>query len=326
MRFRLGRLRDLEECRALLHPGFKASARVRRALLDIWADLIVRPECTFHVVEDPADRTRPQVRAFALGVFVAPDFAKAYIARPYPYLTAAVYESFLDGRSPILDLDAIREANSGAGLYSVALHFEFRDRAFDSAQARAAFACGVASGHFGRGGYRMNAALGEVYGAPLASLLTEGGYRMIEFGPDEFDAAKPPPADNRPIAIMATLNDVPETPVHGLADGFYSSPPRFFFTTGEQRVLELALLDYTDSGIARELNVSADAVKKTWGRIFARVATAAPRLLADDVTKSRRRTRGSEKRRRLLRYLRLHMEELRPFARKSARTEAVREI
>src|SRR5690606_35175540 len=98
MRFRLGRQRDLAECRDLLHPGFKASSRVLSALPDIWADLVGRRECTFVVVEDPSERERPPIHSFAIGVFIAADFAEAYIERPYPYLTAAVYEAVLAGR------------------------------------------------------------------------------------------------------------------------------------------------------------------------------------------------------------------------------------
>jgi DNA-binding CsgD family transcriptional regulator len=107
------------------------------------------------------------------------------------------------------------------------------------------------------------------------------------------------------------------------AGGFLvKSTPRFGFSRGEQRVLQLAVLDEQDDAIARELGVSLDGVKKTWRRIHQRVSAIAPELAADFPATDA--SRGKERRRHLLRYLRHHLEELRAYPRAAPRFTASR--
>lgn len=85
----------------------------------------------------------------------------------------------------------------------------------------------------------------------------------------------------------------------------FSPGPRFGFTRGEQTVLELALLDYSDREVAEELRVSPDAIKKRWRSIYARVARVDPVLLAN--------RRSVDQRRDLLHTLRTNLQEIRPY-------------
>lgn len=75
-------------------------------------------------------------------------------------------------------------------------------------------------------------------------------------------------------------------------------PPRLGFTHPQQRLLQLALLDYSDAAAAQELSVTVEAIRKRWRAIHAR------HDFGD----------GKDQRRALLAYLRQHMEELRPWA------------
>lgn len=79
-----------------------------------------------------------------------------------------------------------------------------------------------------------------------------------------------------------------------------SPAPRLGFALREQQLLELALLDCSDREASELLGVGEDAVKKRWRSIYQRVEGE------PDVT-------GPDQRRALLRYLRQHLEELRPF-------------
>ncbi len=74
-------------------------------------------------------------------------------------------------------------------------------------------------------------------------------------------------------------------------------PPRLGFTQSQQRLLELALLDYSDPAAAEELGITLEAVRKRWRTIHARHQFG----------------EGKEQRRALLGYLRQHLEELRPW-------------
>lgn len=76
-------------------------------------------------------------------------------------------------------------------------------------------------------------------------------------------------------------------------------PPRLGFTQPQQRLLELALLDYTDAAAAEELGISSEAVRKRWRAIHARHEFG----------------EGKDQRRGLLAYVRQHLEELRPWPR-----------
>jgi hypothetical protein len=76
-------------------------------------------------------------------------------------------------------------------------------------------------------------------------------------------------------------------------------PGKLGFTPAQQRLLELALLDYSDAAAAEELGVSAEAVRKRWRAIHQRHNFG----------------EGKEQRRGLLGYVRQHMEELRPWPR-----------
>jgi hypothetical protein len=88
--------------------------------------------------------------------------------------------------------------------------------------------------------------------------------------------------------------------------------PRFGFQRGEQRLLELALLGWSDEEIASEFGLALDTVHKRWRRIYQRVEDSGSPPWTDRST-SCQVVRGPEKRRRLLAHLQHHLEELRPF-------------
>ena len=82
--------------------------------------------------------------------------------------------------------------------------------------------------------------------------------------------------------------------------------PILGFTRPQQRLLEMALLDYSDRQVEIELRLSPDAVKKRWRAIYEKVGRVEPKLLPPA-------TSGADRRRILLQRLREHLEELRPW-------------
>jgi len=95
--------------------------------------------------------------------------------------------------------------------------------------------------------------------------------------------------------------------------------PRCGFSRSEQRLLEFALDGDTSTNeeLADVLRISLPTVKKLWVSIYRRmndrvpeISSSAGRADTDDST------RGKEKKRRLLAYVRDHPEELRPVAQK----------
>lgn len=92
---------------------------------------------------------------------------------------------------------------------------------------------------------------------------------------------------------------------------FHYTPPRLLLNERSQSMLRLALRGLRDDELARELNVSAETVKKLWRQVFEHVRDIDPQLLPQQSGASEG-TRGPEKRSRLLRYLESHPEELTP--------------
>ena len=75
-----------------------------------------------------------------------------------------------------------------------------------------------------------------------------------------------------------------------------------------------ALHSGTDEELAASMDVSLPTVKKMWLSVYRRVAKTLPALGTDDAEPDASTRRGKEKKRRLLAYLREHLEELRPHA------------
>ena len=90
---------------------------------------------------------------------------------------------------------------------------------------------------------------------------------------------------------------------------FSYDPPVLGFTAVQRDILLLARQGYTDQEIAASLGKSPDSVKKRWAGIYARFAQVFPGRLPVSSDGSR----GAEKRRTLLAYLRDRPEELRPY-------------
>jgi len=97
--------------------------------------------------------------------------------------------------------------------------------------------------------------------------------------------------------------------------------PVLGFSSSEQRLLSCALSGATDARLAGMLGTSLPTVKKMWASIYNRLEDGRPVLIPDRLlqTDTSAGSRGKEKRRGLLAYLREHPEELRPVSRRLLR-------
>lgn len=105
--------------------------------------------------------------------------------------------------------------------------------------------------------------------------------------------------------LRLTTKEALDRPYCRFCSLFFAQKPRFRFSFGEQRLLELALLEASDDQASKELCLSPDAIKKRWRSIYQKVETD-PELLGESES-------GVARRRTLLNYLRQHLEELRPY-------------
>ena len=316
MHFRPIRKGDVEACAALTRPGARGALSTA-ALASLWRELLLEERISGGVVvESPSER----VVAFGLTAFVDETFLAGYLADPRPYLSACLYERVRSHRSLMLDPRDVRRGNEAGALNFLILHFHLVP-GLDTALGQGAVAAAEAGFRLAHGGYRVRRMLQEAHGPHEAAMLTGAGLRSKcdysrYFAAQGSDA---PPRDERPV-LMGLYAEDPESRVLGTAAAsvFHYDEPRFYFSPAEQRVLARAVLDESDDDIASEIGLSMAAVKKIWRRAYERVADKAPDLLAVDGGGTGS-TRGKEKRRTLVRYLRYHLYELRPMARRAPR-------
>ena len=311
-RFRRGSRADLPRCLELLPAGFKPPAEVQRRLIDLWDQLITTDASTFSVVED-IELTHPSsLVGFGLSVFVTEQFFSDFFNTPKPYVSTIFYQRLMTGDHVVLSPEELRRENSTTGLNVLVLHFGLcNEDVFDRRTAQV-LAAGSTSFFFFHSGYRIKSFLNEVFGPRSARYMELGGFRLVnDFhreSPADFDMLPP---QQHPYLFMLRKEWVEPGVIHPLSQMFYTPAARLRFSRIERLVLEGALLNESDSEVAERLGMSLDTVKKTWRNIYIRTGRGLPNLVPGSGLASNG-NRGREKRRHLLEYLRMHLEELRP--------------
>jgi hypothetical protein len=307
MRYRFARPSDFKTLQTLIAPGFQASPRVHGSLLELWQTLSADGRIRMTVVEDQEQPPEQAIQVITASGFANEDFVQKYLANPHPGLAAEVYERVLGGQSPLLSQREIRAANSDQGLHLIMLHFALRNPDLQDASVQQLMVAVNAAFFFFYGGYRLTSAMQEVYGRQAAEYMEAGGFHIVS---DFSDGRASKQRDTDPYLLLLRKDQVQPSVVNPLSFLFYPVPPRIHFSVAEQKLLELALLNESDLEISEGLGVSLDAVKKTWRRAYQRAARSAPHLLGsgEEIDGN---SRGVEKRRHLLEYVRIHPEELR---------------
>lgn len=304
MRLRHTRPEDLTVAAGLVPDAYRYSPAVRRALPDIWARLMREGRLGTGLVEDTARPPGERLRGVGLSVFVTDAFADHALAEPSPYLNARLHEMILAGDAPILTRREIAAANTGAGLTLLPLHYLMPSFDVTDPEVLRSLVAGSDLFRIVHGGYRIRRMFKEVVSRDLARFMIASGMRLhTDYGTGTADD----PVDGEPYLLAAERDDMPIG--SGLRMVLIDSEPRFLFSPAEQRVLTGALLSEGDEEIAGDLGLSPDTLRKHWRSIYGRVLFVDPLFFPDDGNGV---GRGRGKRRHLLAYLRLHMEELRP--------------
>lgn len=310
-RFRLALPRDLPHCVALLPPGLRLAPSLRRRLPETWARLLASEARTFSIIDDIEYAHPANIEGFGLSVFVSDAFADELIGTPRPYAPVQFYERLLAGDRVLLTREELRAAQSTGGINVLALHFGLHNHDLSDPRSAQILNAGSAAFYFFHGDYRIRTIMFEVYGGQPARYMEHGGFRLVhdfrEISPAAFADI---PDDERPYLFAARSEWVEPGAISGLSQLFAASPPRIHFSAAERRLLERALLNEPDATIAESIGISLNAVLKTWRGVYERVNLRLPQLIPKSGTGDR--SRGQEKRRHLLLYLRTHLEELRP--------------
>ncbi len=286
--------------------------RVRQALPGLLAQLISSPACTLTVFEDDG-RSGMHVVSFAGGIFVRDELIDEYLAAPYPGLVSAVLAALLDGRRPLLTEDEIRQSNSSVGLALAVFPMPYGRREWDDPQVQELRKLAPQAMMRDIGGYRLRAIYYEVFTDEAARYIQAGGYRLL----NDFSGRAGTGglgADCRPRMLRLTRADLPPGAMSMATQMFDPPQVRLGLTPAEQRVALRALRGASDRAIAEALGLSTETVRSNWRSIYQRLThvladVEAPAHEPDDAS------RGLEKRRVAIEYLRQNMHELRPTLR-----------
>jgi len=305
----------LEAAIRLLPAGLQLTPELRQGLPDLWRQLLDRGQLHGAAVEDNTQPPAQRMVALGMAAFLSPAFAARYLARPTPYPAATVYEAERRGQRVLLT-DAELAAPSAEGTLTLLILHYGQSVWLDDPRGLAILSMGHAAFRLANEGYGIGCVLQEAYG-PQRDFLRAGGFLLkSDYGLTADDAGEGRP--DRPYLMGLDGRD-PESRLPGTTASFLFQhrAPRFALSPAEQRLLLRALIVDSDAHLAEQLDLSLNTLKSTWRSIYDRVERVDTGLLGaeTEATGDDGATRGREKRRRLIEYLRLHMEELRPWPR-----------
>jgi DNA-binding CsgD family transcriptional regulator len=302
---------------ALLHPGLGLSDRDRRLLPSIWNRLLASDQLLGMAIEDSSLPADGRIVGMGLSAFLHPAFTARYLAQPTPYPSLQVYRALQAGMPALLPPADVARASASGDLTVFVLHYG-QNIGLDQPRGMEVLRLAHAAFRFTHEGFGVGRVLQEGYGEQLRFL--QAGGMLLESDYASYYAAQDgePPPELRPYLCGLDRADAEaKLPGTTVAYLFQRAEPRFGFSPAEQRVLLRALIVDSEHQVATELGLSPNTLKKVWRSIYQRVERVDPSLLpasADGLGRGGIVTRGREKRRVLLDYLRGHMEELRPFA------------
>ncbi len=299
---------DLSTCLEIQPACIGDALTGRDGALRVWRDLLHHPAFQGSVYETETPIGGHTIVGCGMGVFVDRTFADRELANPLPGLNSRIVQSVASRHSVVLDRHAIASGNAGAGLDFVNLYGTWRDGILDADQLVEVQTLLGVSFLDSLAGYRFNRVVKEAAGQPgIALAHATGSYRLVAEFPEHGSAlfvASPDSARAAPFSVAARV--------------YRYQPPVLRLRQAEQTLLTAALNGNTDAALGTQLGISVEAVKKRWMSIFARVEQFKPEILIDNDVHAGinpdNTHRGPQKRHRVVAYVRMHPEELRPYA------------
>jgi len=294
-------------------PKARDDAGLRAAVAHEWRVLLENPATLSLIVEDRTRGGGRRVVGCAQLAFVSEAFVRRVTRGDRPWVNVQATRPMADGSWPLLTPAQVRQAHAGVGLFALITRWRRADTLQSGDEKRQVHTFMDAAFQALTRGYRYREVLLEAIGDEARRQAWEAGFAERADYADFYCANPPaPPDDGRPYLMGITREEAAAREGCLMGHFFTALPPRLGLSPGEQELLFRCLQDESDEEIANALGITPSAVKKRWLTVYARVAEKAPSLLPERGPDADERARGPEKRRRLLRYLREHPEELRP--------------
>jgi len=313
---RQGHAQDLARCQEL-HVSLRLPypEGCSRALVEMWRALLSNWAMQIFLVEDRARPLASRIVSFSATVFVTDEFCREAQSKLSPYLGVQVARRFLSHKLPLLNRTQVAQANARKGLNVIMCFGGCQSDGLSPEQILAVREKQSEAFHLGHSGYRMKEFLADAIGEEVSHWMLDSGAHLRRDYSRYFKKqdAQMPEASQRPRLVGLTKKEALANPGSYLSSLFVYTPPRFHFSHSEQLLLQHALEGETSDELATSLFISPWTVKKRWHAIYERVANIDRELLpvANDPDVA---SRGAERRRHLLHYLRQHPEELRPWS------------
>jgi hypothetical protein len=292
---------DLQACLDLEPRHIGVELVGRQKALAAWRWMLRSPAFEGAVFELETPDGGCEIVGFGAAAFVLSSFANDEVENPQPRLNARIVASIVNQCPVLPDYAQLREENTNSQLQLVVLSSIWKSPLdADEMGEGIALMGSVFVRHFI--GYRISRILYEAIGENEVKVHDATGVSrfVCKYGDDRALSNI-----TRESAFSLTGSSVSTL--------FVDRLPVLRLTEADQRLLHAALDELTDEDLAQRLNVHVGRVKKRWSKIFERIAGIRPNILSDCHDSSDFRTRGKQKRHRVLAYIREHPEELRPF-------------
>ena len=314
---RNGTVEDLAQCYALHESlGLPYSKRRWRILPEMWRTLLSRGTMQLCLVTNRAGRVGSRIVSFNAMLFAPDEFCLEARSRFPPYLGVELARQYLSSKLPVLNRSEVARANAGDGLNVIMCFEGWAHDGLSSEQVLAVRVKQSEAFHRSLSGYHVKEFLADSVGEERLQWMLDAGARVRRDYSNYFRKKhlRKPEASRRPCVVGLTKEEARAHPGGNIAGLFVYTAPRFQFSRSQRVLLQHALMGETCEELATSLSISPWTVKKRWRAIYDRVTDVDRDLLPPSIAYgAHASSRGAERRRHLLNYLRQHLEELRPY-------------
>jgi DNA-binding CsgD family transcriptional regulator len=304
MLFRLLTEADLHAALELVAQEIKIDI-APQSLIEIWRSWLANGSMHGGVVEDPTLPAPARIQFIGMSVFLQEAFIAKLVQHPKAQASAFIYQQVLNGNSPVLTRREIAVGNHETnGLSLMVLHCFLREPDITRPQEQVVVKAAKGLFDWLFTGFQLNSISFQVYGASQRDYVLANGLNLLAQEQVSYSTQ----------GAACFLSSTRDQSRFGSAVSYYFTRhlPRFGFTAAEQAVLLRAVFNESDEDIASNLQIAPDTVSKHWRSMFKRVERCDTEFFPSS-GKAQSGSRGPEKRRLLLHYVRQHFEEIRPY-------------
>lgn len=317
IRYRLARPDDVATCVQFIadHPvlGPRYGSTIEQ-VGTVWRRFLGSDALFSLVSEEIGPGNTGRTICSQIASFVSNDFATELVTPPLKWIGPALVNRCLHGPVPILSDAEIRHANSTDGLNILVWptgprsDFDNLPELFRGSQA-------IFFDMY-RGFNVKRIQTQATHPMEMLMAVNSGGWYLRDTASTHFQSFQEPAESMflQPHMLEATREKAAERPGSWASLFFAYQKPSIGFTRSEQRLLSAALQGGTDQELSDQIGISLSAVKKVWAGIYFRAQSRKPFDLMLELDERVNGDRGKEKRRKLLAYLRVHPEELKPYS------------